>query len=355
MRYSIVLLSLVAIIAATVVPMISAACINNNLVRKEIRQLTPAELTKYINAVTLARRALPRPGPTQYDTFARIHAMQGYFIHSGANFLPWHRYYLRQYELLLQSVINDPTLTVPYWDWTLDYQNPSASVIFTDPYFGGNGGSASCVTNGKLGQWRPLYNWAGNASAHCLKRSFGEGMSRYPSPATLQTLISGSATYANLATNIEIGPHNLVHSSIGGDMKEAISPNDALFFSHHANVDRLWANWQDANPTLAGTYNGKNITGQRVGLTDILHGFPGITVSKVMKASTMGYCYSATTASAAARSAQTLDDESEEPLPNWPPVSAEFMASKGIDPKVQAEVTARINNIIDALNDANGF
>ena len=29
--------------------------------------------------------------------------------------------------------------------------------------------------------------------------------------------------------------------------------NDPLFFLHHANVDRLWAMWQDKNRASAGT------------------------------------------------------------------------------------------------------
>ncbi|MFV2064736.1 MAG: tyrosinase family protein [Chloroflexota bacterium] len=27
-----------------------------------------------------------------------------------------------------------------------------------------------------------------------------------------------------------------------------VSPNDPIFFLHHANVDRIWASWQVANP-----------------------------------------------------------------------------------------------------------
>ncbi|MFJ8719354.1 tyrosinase family protein [Streptomyces violaceus] len=41
------------------------------------------------------------------------------------------------------------------------------------------------------------------------------------------------------------GLHNQVHRWIGGDMAPASSPNDPVFFLHHANVDRLWESWMD--------------------------------------------------------------------------------------------------------------
>jgi tyrosinase len=55
--------------------------------------------------------------------------------------------------------------------------------------------------------------------------------------------------------------HNLVHTWVGGSLsppgvRPAIrgtmvlptSPNDPIFFLHHANIDRLWGEWQAAHP-----------------------------------------------------------------------------------------------------------
>ena len=39
--------------------------------------------------------------------------------------------------------------------------------------------------------------------------------------------------------------HNAGHRFIGGHMAGAFSPNDPVFWLHHANVDRIWAQWQD--------------------------------------------------------------------------------------------------------------
>ncbi len=39
--------------------------------------------------------------------------------------------------------------------------------------------------------------------------------------------------------------HNRCHRWIGGDMVAGTSPNDPVFWLHHCNVDRIWADWQD--------------------------------------------------------------------------------------------------------------
>ena len=47
--------------------------------------------------------------------------------------------------------------------------------------------------------------------------------------------------------------HSAGHIFTGADMFESSgSPNDPIFFLHHANVDRLWAAWQQANLAKGG-------------------------------------------------------------------------------------------------------
>ena len=46
--------------------------------------------------------------------------------HRGSIFLPWHREFLRRFELDLQKEVSDVTL--PYWDWAAD-----ASLRSPDP------------------------------------------------------------------------------------------------------------------------------------------------------------------------------------------------------------------------------
>ena len=90
----------------------------------------------------LALKQQPSPwieGLSTYDTFVLWH--RDAFdcglnaAHMGSAFLPWHRQYLKLFEEQLQSV--DPTVTLAYWDWTVD-DSPDL-YVWQDDFMGGNG------------------------------------------------------------------------------------------------------------------------------------------------------------------------------------------------------------------------
>ena len=51
-----------------------------------------------------------------------------------------------------------------------------------------------------------------------------------------------------------IPTHNAAHRFIGGHMGGAYSPNDPIFWLHHANVDRIWAQWQKFQLGIGGSH-----------------------------------------------------------------------------------------------------
>ena len=71
--------------------------------------------------------------------------------------------------------------------------------------------------------------------------------------------------------------HGRVHLWVGGNLSSSSSPNDPLFWLHHANLDRIWAEWQDAHGVFnfpsSWTYLSTN--GTPVGQTavEVLWGF----------------------------------------------------------------------------------
>jgi hypothetical protein len=72
----------------------------------------------------------------------------------------------------------------------------------------------------------------------------------------------------NLEGFIGPGMHNAAHMWVGGSMMPPTSPNDPVFFLHHANVDRIWANWlrqwfksgKDDYLPVSGGPTGHNLT-----------------------------------------------------------------------------------------------
>jgi tyrosinase len=81
--------------------------------------------------------------------------------------------------------------------------------------------------------------------------------------------------------------HGGVHNAVGGDMATAHSPADPSFFLHHANIDRLWAQWQAAQRTArnraANPTNGNETLKPR--------GLFGVKVSSLLDIATLGYRY----------------------------------------------------------------
>lgn len=105
--------------------------------RKDVSTLTRTEKRRFVNALLEIKRR------GEYDEFVRTHIE--YYVSDGENglrtahmapsFLPWHRRFLLDLEEALRRV--DPSVTVPYWDWTKDRSAKSAP--WTADLLGGTG------------------------------------------------------------------------------------------------------------------------------------------------------------------------------------------------------------------------
>lgn len=106
--------------------------------------------------------------------------------------------------------------------------------------FGGNGNpdkqqmigrwNYDCVIDGPFRDLRPAY-FKGEYLPHCLTRTFNDGTEEVGrmfgdsySPDTIAEIHSLSS-YDEFRINLEKKPHGAIHSSIGGDMSPATSPN----------------------------------------------------------------------------------------------------------------------------------
>ena len=260
-------------------------------VRKSAIDLTNDERDRFLEAI-IRLKHIPAPdapsGVSVYDMFVALHgAVMGVvppgdnepvnYGHWNIGFCPWHRQYLRQFELALQEQVDGVTL--PYWDWT---DHPDAiNFLFTPEFLSSlNTGFPRPVADGVLREAVPVGErpawWLSSASGFSIYGALGDGLGlqltrgtaggTWPPSASaigdLERLVVDGPDFHPLWVfwmvleqghpNLTTATHNAGHNFIGGHMGRGFSPNDPIFWLHHANVDRIWANWQDnrlqANP-----------------------------------------------------------------------------------------------------------
>ncbi|KAJ1796193.1 hypothetical protein LPJ59_003897 [Coemansia sp. RSA 2399] len=243
-------------------------------VRKELRSLSSAEWSAYESAVNQSQK------DKWVDWFGFLHTKVAITAHGNSNFFPFHRKFTRDYEKVLQSY--DSSVVLPYWNEPVDYQNPSTSTVLGAGYLGSNGASGTnCVTDGIGGNWQLVY-----PDDHCFQREFtGNGdIPAWYSPEYITSVIQSSTTYADLRAGIENSIHGIIHLSMGGDMNTMYSPMDPVFWLHHANCDRYWAQWQAISPDdRTYMYDGNDIDGKPVSLDDdiLLSNVPVVSVMRL--------------------------------------------------------------------------
>jgi tyrosinase len=279
--------------------------------RKNAATLSPAERQNFLRAILLLRRtpASGNPNVTIYDQFVALHgavmsvAVQGTpdtinFGHWNIGFCAWHREYLRRFELELQKLV--PGVTVPYWDWSNhtqartrifinDFMGPLLTPIaqgaprpMTTGFFSSNGPTqtpAWLPANAK--GWRippslqEIQYPATNPNRQTLQSTLHRGSSgeTWPPSSAQMTHLSqlnvsqvGYHKFWFFWNQLEAGmpdvtppfaaipTHNAAHRFIGGHMGGAYSPNDPIFWLHHANVDRIWAQWQKFQLGIGGSH-----------------------------------------------------------------------------------------------------
>ncbi|MFJ4905135.1 tyrosinase family protein [Streptomyces sp. NPDC093249] len=241
-------------------------------VRKNQATLTADEKRRFVAALLELKRS------GRYDTFVATHNA---FImsdtdsgdrvgHRSPSFLPWHRRYLIEFEQALRSV--DPTVTLPYWDWTTD--RTSRSSLWAPDFLGGTGRARDGqVTDGAFARVGDRWTITVRVDGRdYLRRDLGAGGRQLPTRAEVDSVLAmetyDSAPWNSASDGFRnhlegwrgVNLHNRVHVWVGGQMGTGVSPNDPVFWLHHAFIDKLWADWQARHPRspylpAAGTVN----------------------------------------------------------------------------------------------------
>ena len=122
----------------------------------------------------------------------------------------------------------DPTVCIPYWKSSEEQAFPSW-----------------------LSAFMPTVNLM--SGPHTVTRNISGSL--LPD-STAVTAAMSNGTFNTFAQEVE-GIHNSGHVWVGGTMGMiSTAPSDPIFWMHHAEIDRIWAEWQASNagqyPSLSG-------------------------------------------------------------------------------------------------------
>jgi len=198
--------------------------------------------------------------------------------HQSWFFLPWHRGYLLALEAQLREDIvaqgGPSTWALPYWDYFGPGNEFDIPKAFTEKALPDGTPNPLFVT-ARYGPYAD--NVVFDATESGVHAHPPVPPQKKPTPVTQKSLSNTRYTGSDRITplpgfggplsgfwhggtyksgNLEQDPHNLTHVYVGGIISDSdyglmadpgIAALDAIFYLHHANIDRLWAVW-NSNP-----------------------------------------------------------------------------------------------------------
>src|SRR5262245_36046174 len=234
-------------------------------VRRDVTTLKPNDPFFAMYAVAVARmHALPDSDPRSWRNQALIHLNN--CKHGTPDFFHWHRHYLVNFESICAELAGRPDFALPYWNWSANAGR------IPDPFYD--------LPELNVAHWKDKSdaaspNWASGRTvttvgARALAKGRGlQDDSSFGGEFTEARInaIRRLPDFGLFSGRLEGSPHGMAHVVTGGNsghMSSGLSPLDPIFWLHHCNVDRIWAQWQAAgnvSPTLSSDYTGNFVDG----------------------------------------------------------------------------------------------
>jgi tyrosinase len=227
-----------------------------------------------------------------YDTPARPEWNQ--CQHGSFFFLSWHRMYVYFFERILRAASGDPTFALPYWNYS-DPAQRALPLVLRSPARSSN-------------------------SLYTARRAQGvnQGFQLAPSDVTFTAAFGFLNFTANPGSGLSFGgqrapgpghflaphgqlesqPHDIVHDKLGGPTGLMSDPNtaarDPVFWLHHANIDRIWSQWERMHGKQYQPVSGAK-KGQNIGDTMWPYNTVGIDtrIRDLLDITKLGYTYAA--------------------------------------------------------------
>jgi len=258
-------------------PILSTSTITVTIkyVRREIRQLTDRDREAFFNAISIMQRVPTKIGQRLWgskyfskDYFVRIHLYYGGngdcdHWHQGAGFVTSHMAYSLMFEQTLQAI--NPSLTLPYWDFTLESTFYEAdtwrnSAVFSPDWFGnaspnnelhtvsrGRFAYVSTMANAK--DYSAIYNsygllrspWNSDPTPFMTRSGeiYGIENNMKPSGCTEYAKVLTTTSWMDLALQLNSAAHGHIHETVGGAWNHKFGervgePNDIVYLFAHS-------------------------------------------------------------------------------------------------------------------------
>jgi tyrosinase len=208
----------------------------------------------------------PPSDPTSWTYQAQVHGMPGFqqpddfrgqCQHNSWFFLPWHRLYLYWFERIVRSCVDtDPeaddetrhTWALPYWNYSPGGTRATLPASFREETMPDGSPNPLFVAerNQFINDGEEL-----DERAVRIREALLPGIFDVDRP---DGGFGGAATGWNHLDqdanawpgSLEQTPHGDVHVEVGGPMAGFDTAGfDPVFWLHHANIDRLWASWNE--------------------------------------------------------------------------------------------------------------
>jgi hypothetical protein len=198
---------------------------------------------------TLFQDALAHDPKVAQVNAARYWNRCPHFGQASADFVIWHRAFLYYFERVLRDAAQDADLSLPYWNYALP-----ADRVFPDVYGVKFLDAARTQPNPLYHPNRELAFVTGRLE---LSSAIGEAHAAVEAvnffhepgvPGLAGDHLGPDETQIGL---LEQRPHNDIHLAVGGVVNSVngamaeitTAAFDPVFWVHHANIDRMWAQW----------------------------------------------------------------------------------------------------------------
>jgi tyrosinase len=168
--------------------------------------------------------------------------------HQSWFFVVWHRMYLHYFEEIVRAAVIEAggpkDWALPYWNYELGGQKATLPTAFRNPQ--NEDGSTNFLF---VAERRQGVNQGGMIPPQVASAAAALARPNYIGTAEFG---GGEAPpheqFWGQAGTLEMTPHNAIHNVLGGPGGWMADPDqaalDPIFWLHHANIDRVWAEWQ---------------------------------------------------------------------------------------------------------------